>query len=89
MINILGVILIEIFFFMCYRVYTLKHSYINYYTKYLIWCYGYNFYRIQRTISHYTGQPKCHIGNGSNSNYHKFSTSNIISTKRLKNFLKY
>ena len=53
MINILGVILIECFF-MYYRVYTLKHceiillhSYINYYTKYLIWCYGYNFYKIQ------------------------------------------
>ena len=53
MINILGVILIECFF-MYYRVYTLKHceiillhSSINYYTKYLIWCYGYNFYKIQ------------------------------------------
>ena len=22
-------------------------GYITYYTKYLIWCYGYNFYRIQ------------------------------------------
>ena len=58
-----------------YRVYTLKHceiillhSYINYDTKYQIWCYGYNFYRIQWPISHYTGQPKCPIGNGSNSN---------------------
>ena len=75
MVNILGVTPIE-FFFMYYRVYTLKHcwiillhSYINYYTKYLIWCYGYNFYRIQRPISHYTGQPKCPIGIGSNSNY--------------------
>ena len=37
--------------------------------------------RIQGPISHYTGQPKCPIGNGSNSNYHKFSTSNIIFTK--------
>ena len=77
---------------MYYRVYTLKHcetillhSYINYY----IWCYGYNFYRIQGPISHYKGQPKCPIGNGSNSNYHKFSTSNIIFTKKFKNFLKY
>ena len=42
-------------FFMYYRVYILKqcceiillHSYINYYTKYLIWGYGHNFYRIQ------------------------------------------
>ena len=41
-------------FFMFYRVYTLKHceiislhSYLNYLTKYLIWCYGYNFYRIE------------------------------------------
>ena len=41
-------------FFMYYRVYTLKHceiislhSYLNYFTKYLIWCYGYNFYRIE------------------------------------------
>ena len=40
----------KLIFFMYYRVYTLKHceiillhSYINYYTKYLIWCYGYNF----------------------------------------------
>ena len=55
MVNILRVILIEkLIFFMYYRVYTLKHceiilwhSYINYYTKYLIWCYGYNFFRIQ------------------------------------------
>ena len=54
MVNILGVILIENYFFMYYRVYTLKHCenillhiYINDYTKYLICCYGYNFYRIQ------------------------------------------
>ena len=55
MVNILEVILIENFnFFMYYRVYTLKHCeiillyiYINYYTKYQNWCYGYNFYRIQ------------------------------------------
>ena len=40
-------------------------------------------------FSHYTGQLKCPIGNGSNSNYHKFSTSNIIFTERFKNFLKY
>ena len=71
-----------------YRVYTvnhceiiLLHSYINYYTKYLIWCYGYNFYRIQWPISHYTGQPKCPI--------QKFSTANIIFTKFFLNFLKY
>ena len=57
-------------FFTYYRVYTLKHceiillhSYINYYTKYLIWCYGYNFYRFQWPNSHYTGWPKCPIGN--------------------------
>ena len=63
MVNILGVILIENYFIlMYYRVYTLKHCeiillhrYINYYTKYLIWCYGYNFYRIYWLISHYTG----------------------------------
>ena len=45
MVNILGVTLIEFILFLCiyYRVYTLKHceiislhSYINYYTKYLI-----------------------------------------------------
>ena len=79
-----------------YRVYTLKHceiilihNIINSDTTYLIWCYGYNFYKIQWSISHYTGQPKCPRGNGSNSNYHKFSTANIIFTKRFKNFFKY
>ena len=84
----------KLILFMYYKVYTLKHceiillhNYINYYTKYLIWCYGYNFYRIQRPNSHYTVQPKCRIENGSNSNYHKFSTSNIIFTKRFKKFL--
>ena len=42
-------------FFYVYRVYRptmyfeilLLHCYRNYYTKYLIWCYGYNFHRIQ------------------------------------------
>ena len=77
---------------MYYRVYTLKHcenillhSYINDYTKCLI-------VMVTTFIEfsdHYTGQPKCPIGNGSNSNYHNFSTSNIIFTKRFKNFLKY
>ena len=42
------------------------------------------FYGIQWPISHYKGQPKCPIGNGSNSNYHKFSTQTYFSQRDLK-----
>ena len=95
MVKFVGLILIKKLNFIYYRVYTLKyfeiillHCYIIYYTKYLIWCYGYNLHIIISPISHCTGQPKCPIGNGSNSNYHKRSTSNTILTKKVINFQK-
>ena len=47
MVNFVGLTNHYRIFFMYYRVYTFKyfeiillHCYINYYTKYLIWCYG-------------------------------------------------
>ena len=40
------------------------------------------------TYSHRTGQPKCPIGNDSNSSYHKLSTSTQFSQRDLKFFLK-